>query len=72
MAEDRAPGLSAPRHRALTTGLVLTITFVAAEALAVVTVMPVVAHDLAGCACTAGTTTSSWGSTSAITRRTPG
>jgi MFS family permease len=41
-------GLWAPRHRALTTGLVLTITFVASEALAVVTVMPVVARDLGG------------------------
>src|SRR5690349_23497929 len=48
MAEDRAPGLFAPRHRALTTGLVLTVTFVASEALAVVTVMPVAAHDLGG------------------------
>ena len=41
-------GLWAPRHRALTAGLVLTITFVASEALAVVTVMPVVARDLGG------------------------
>ena len=41
-------GLWAPRNRALTTGLVLTITFVAAEALAVITVMPVVARDLGG------------------------
>jgi MFS family permease len=48
MAEDRVPGLFAPQHRALTTGLVLTITFVASEALAVVTVMPVAAHDLGG------------------------
>jgi MFS family permease len=48
MAEDRVPGLFAPQRRALTTGLVLTITFVASEALAVVTVMPVVAHDLGG------------------------
>src|SRR5215813_12721185 len=46
--EDRAPGLWAPQRRALTTGLVLTITFVASEALAVVTVMPVVARDLGG------------------------
>ncbi len=44
----RAPGLWAPQRRALTTGLVLTITFVASEALAVVTVMPVVARDLGG------------------------
>jgi MFS family permease len=42
------PGLWAPQRRALTAGLVLTITFVAAEALAVVTVMPVVARDLGG------------------------
>src|SRR5215470_19406011 len=46
--ESRAPGLWAPQRRALTAGLVLTITFVASEALAVVTVMPVVAHDLGG------------------------
>src|SRR4249919_101687 len=46
--EGRAPGLWAPQTRALTVGLVLSITFVASEALAVVTVMPVVAHDLGG------------------------
>src|SRR4029078_9671880 len=46
--EGRAPGLWAPQRRALTTGLVLTITFVASEALAVGTVMPVVARDLSG------------------------
>ncbi|MGO9077676.1 MAG: MFS transporter [Streptosporangiaceae bacterium] len=43
-----AGGLWAAQRRALTTGLVLTITFVAAEALAVVTVMPVVARELGG------------------------
>src|SRR5262249_56110486 len=48
MAEDRVPGLFAPQRRILTIGLVLTITFVASEALAVATVMPVVAHDLGG------------------------
>jgi len=48
MGEDRAGGLWAPQRRALTAGLVLTITFVASEALAVVTVMPVVARDLGG------------------------
>ena len=48
MGEDRAAGLWAPQRRALTTGLVLTITFIASEALAVVTVMPVVARDLGG------------------------
>jgi MFS family permease len=41
-------GLWAPQRRALTTGLVLTITFIASEALAVVTVMPLVARDLHG------------------------
>ena len=48
MAEDRVPGLWGPQTRALVTGLVLTVTFVASEALAVVTVMPVVARDLGG------------------------
>jgi MFS family permease len=43
-----ADGLWAPDLRALTAGLVLTITFVASEALSVVTVMPVVARDLNG------------------------
>lgn len=43
-------GLWAPHHRALTFGLVLTVTFVASEALAVITVMPLVAHDLHGLA----------------------
>src|SRR6266581_5923531 len=46
--EGRVPGLWAPQRRALTTGLVLSITFVASEALAVVTVMPVAARDLGG------------------------
>ncbi len=48
MSEDQSPGFWSPQQRALTVGLVLTITFVAAEALAVVTVMPVVVHDLGG------------------------
>jgi MFS family permease len=48
MGEGQVPGLWAPQRRALTTGLVLTITFVASEALAVITVMPVVARDLGG------------------------
>jgi MFS family permease len=48
MGEGRGQGLWAPPRRALTTGLVLSITFVASEALAVVTVMPVVARDLGG------------------------
>jgi MFS family permease len=40
--------LWAPERRALTIGLVLTITFMAAEALAVVTILPQVARDLGG------------------------
>ena len=48
MSEGQERGLWAPQRRALTTGLVLTVTFVASEALAVVTVMPVVARDLGG------------------------
>src|SRR5580658_10268509 len=48
MDEGQHGGLMAPQRRALTVGLVLTITFVASEALAVVTVMPVVARDLGG------------------------
>src|SRR5580693_348788 len=48
MGRDQVPGLWAPQRRALTVGLVLTITFVASEALAVVTVMPVVVRDLGG------------------------
>src|SRR5262249_59011080 len=41
-------GLWSPARRPLTLGLVLTITLVAAEALAVSTAMPVVAHELGG------------------------
>jgi MFS family permease len=48
MTEGQLRGLWAPQTRALTTGLVLTITFVASEALAVVTVMPLAARDLGG------------------------
>src|SRR5260370_22730471 len=48
MTSTRGDGLWAPSRRALTAGLVLTITFVASEALAVVTVMPVVARHLGG------------------------
>lgn len=44
------PGLWAPEHRALVIGLVLTITLVAAEALAIVTIMPDVEDDLGGLA----------------------
>jgi MFS family permease len=42
------PGLWAPERRGLVTGLVLTYTFVALEALAVITIMPQVAHQLGG------------------------
>src|SRR5262252_668603 len=48
MRDDRADGLWAPQRRALITGLILTVTFIASEALAVVTVMPVVARGLGG------------------------
>jgi len=41
-------GLWSPERRPLTVGLVLTITLVAAEALAVSTAMPIVAKDLGG------------------------
>src|SRR5919198_3389371 len=41
-------GLWAAEHRGTTTGLVLTITFIAAEALAVLTIMPQVERDLGG------------------------
>jgi MFS family permease len=45
---SRDPGLFAPERRGLTVGLLLTITLVASEALAVVTIMPTVARDLGG------------------------
>lgn len=54
LAGYRAPGpaegggLWSPERRPLTLGLVLTITLVAAEALAVSTAMPIVARDLGG------------------------
>jgi MFS family permease len=41
-------GLFAPHRRALTLGLVMTVTIIASEALSVVTVMPIVARDLHG------------------------
>jgi MFS family permease len=44
-AEDT---LWSPRRRALTLGLVLNVTIVASEALAVSTIMPIVAKDLGG------------------------
>lgn len=40
-------GLWSPERRALTIGLILTVTIVAAESLAVATIMPIVADDLA-------------------------
>jgi MFS family permease len=43
-----AEGLWSPRRRPLTIGLVLTITLVAAEALAVTAAMPIVARELGG------------------------
>ncbi len=43
-------GLFSPGRRALTSGLVMTVTLVAFEALAVSTVMPLVATDLGGLA----------------------
>jgi hypothetical protein len=49
---DRVPnmtdGLFAPSRRALTIGLLVTITLVASESLAVGTVMPLVASELGG------------------------
>jgi MFS family permease len=49
-ADQAVPGggLWSATHRGLTLGLVLTITFIASEALAVITIMPVVARDLGG------------------------
>ena len=44
--DPRDDGLWSPKRRALTGGLVLTITLVAFEALAVSTVMPIVANEL--------------------------
>lgn len=45
-SQHRHAGLWSPAHRNLTVGLVLTITLVAFEALAVATIMPIVARDL--------------------------
>ncbi len=45
---DAVPGLWSPERRGLTVGLVLTITLVAFESLAVATVMPDVKDDLGG------------------------
>ena len=46
----RRPSVWAPEWRALTVGLIVTVTLVASEALAVATVLPLVAHDLHGLA----------------------
>jgi MFS family permease len=46
LSQEAGGGLWSPRHRKLTVGLVLTITLVAFEALAVSTVMPIVAEEL--------------------------
>jgi MFS family permease len=46
--DDHGDGLWSPKRRPLTIGLVLTITLVAAEALAVQTAMPVVTNELGG------------------------
>ena len=43
-----APGVWSPERRRLTAGLVLSVTLVAFESLAIATVMPVVADDLGG------------------------
>jgi MFS family permease len=45
---DAEDTLWSPRRRALTLGLVLNVTIVASEALAVSTIMPIVAKDLGG------------------------
>lgn len=47
MPVDRS-GLWAPQRRALTIGLILTVTIVASESLAVSTILPLVARDLRG------------------------
>lgn len=48
VAVPAADGVWAPARRRLTAGLVLTITLVAFESLAIATVMPVVSDDLGG------------------------
>src|SRR6266536_1300408 len=48
MQQAQREGLFAPARRALTIGLVLTVTLVAFEALAVVTILPVIKDDLGG------------------------
>ncbi len=48
MSTPAGGGIWAPERRALSIGLVLTITLVASEALAVVTILPLVRQDLGG------------------------
>jgi MFS family permease len=48
MPPSRSDGLWSPDRRSLTVGLVLTITLVAFEALAIATIMPTVADELGG------------------------
>src|SRR3954452_15648212 len=48
MEAPATEGLWSPRYRSLTLGLVLTITLVASEALAVATILPDVRDDLGG------------------------
>ncbi|HZD38911.1 MAG TPA: MFS transporter, partial [Actinomycetes bacterium] len=48
MQTAQRDGLFAPARRALTIGLVLTVTLVAFEALAVVTILPVIKDELGG------------------------
>src|ERR1700719_4258135 len=45
---SRAGGIWTPAYRTLTVGLVLAVTFVAFEALAVATILPVVGRQLGG------------------------
>ncbi|MFL5652055.1 MAG: MFS transporter, partial [Chloroflexota bacterium] len=47
-APDARDGLWRPDRRALTTGLVLTVTLIGFEALAISTVMPIVSAELGG------------------------
>lgn len=49
VSEDaRVPGLWSPQLRGITAGLVFTITLVAFEALAIITILPLVSADLGG------------------------
>ena len=48
LSQQAGGGLWSPQRRTLTVGLVLTVTLVAFEALAVSTIMPIVADELGG------------------------